>query len=89
MAGQGVVLRGHKVDDGLDGGIHELGGEHGAAAQKQAAPFSGSALEREAHDHGEDKAAHHDFDVALGGEGEDEALDGEGEAFEQRGMVLV
>ena len=37
-ARQRVELRGDEVNDGLDGGVHELGGDHDAAAEEDDAP---------------------------------------------------
>ena len=84
-----VELGRDEVDDRLDGGVEQLGGNDHAAAEQDDGPAHQVKPQDDAHDHGKGAAAEHDLDVALRPHGGAEALQGKEEAPPERRVVLL
>lgn len=82
------LLRG-QVDDGLHGGVAQLGKDHQADADSDERPADELQLGHKAHDHRQNAGNQHDLDVALGLDRGDKALDRIAERTDEGRMVLI
>ena len=86
--GERMQLLRRKVDDGLHGGVAQLGKNHQADADGDERPTDELQLGRKAHDHRQDTGNQHDLDVALGLDRGDKTLDRVAERTDEGRMVL-